>query len=92
MCSKISAVAIEFVSALSLEVKNGLGFLTVSGDVSDHLSRADGVSLFMQTSFQLGHPRHIPPEGSRCSAEIALGCLPVTQAKQGNQSDTAAPA
>lgn len=49
-------LAIEFGSDLSLDVKNGLGFLTVSGDVSDQLSKADGVNLFMQAAFQLGHP------------------------------------
>lgn len=85
--------AIEFGFVLSLEVKKAvLGFLIVSGDVSDQLSKADGVNLFMQAAFQLGHPSHIPAEGSCHSAEGALGCLPVIQARQGHQSDTAAAA
>lgn len=39
-----------------------LGFLTVSDDVSDQLSRADRLSLFMQATSQLGHLSRIPPE------------------------------
>lgn len=62
------------------------GFLIVSDDISGQLSKADGVNLFMQAAFQLGHPSHIPAEGSCHSAEVALGRLPVIQARQGHQT------
>lgn len=43
-------------------MKNGSGFsYCLSGDVSDQLSRADRVGLFMQAASQPGHPSCIPP-------------------------------